>query len=94
MNEKDNNTLLICSCCSVEHQIIFNEFTHNGYTTVYMTTHLKPEPSIFKRLCNAVKYLFGHRSMYGDFDEFIFRQKDWEKLQKLTDAVKGSEGNK
>lgn len=50
---------------------------------VYCTVHLNPERNIFKRIIAAVKYIFGHRSIYGEFDEFIFKPSDADKLQEV-----------
>lgn len=40
------------------------------------------------RLKNSIKYLFGCKYRYGDFDEFIFKQEDAEKLQEVVDCLK------
>lgn len=37
---------------------------------------------------NAVKYVFGKRSIYGDFDEVIIHPNDAERLQKVVDFLK------
>lgn len=78
--------LFICDCENVEHQLIFSYFPDDDI--LYMTVHLVPEYNIFKRIWNAIKYVFGHRSQYGDFDEFIFKKQDANKLQCITDFLK------
>lgn len=78
-----NHDLFICECNNTEHQIVFSHF-EDDHEEVYMSVHLVPEYNIWKRLKNAIKYLFGHRSIYGDFDEFIFQKKDAYKLVKLA----------
>lgn len=80
--------LFICACHSVEHQLIMSYFTDDDYSEVYCSVHLKPETSMFKRIWNAVKYIFGHRSTYGDFDEFIFKPEDADRLQNVVDYLK------
>lgn len=83
--------LFICSCNSVEHQLIMTYFTDDdGEEEVYCSVHLKPESNIFKRVWKAVKYIFGHRSIYGDFDEFIFKPEDADSLQQVVDYLKNS----
>lgn len=37
-----------------------------------------------RRIINAIKYIFGYRSRYGHFDEFIFQKKDAHKLVKIA----------
>lgn len=83
----ERNKLFICSCSNVEHQLIFTYFDDEP-SDVYMRVHLVPETNIWKRIKNAVKYIFGHRSKYGDFDEFIFRKEDTNKLQRIVDYLR------
>ncbi len=66
----DKKELFICECNSIKHQIVMPYFEDE--TEVYCSVHLIPERNVFKRIINTVKYVFGHRSVYGDFDEFIF----------------------
>ena len=40
--------------------------------------HMK---TFFKRLWAGIKYTFEHRSRFGEWDEFIFRQEDIQKLR-------------
>lgn len=74
--------LLICKCENVEHQIIFLHDPEDD--EVYMEVHLVPEYNIWKRIKQAIKYIFGHRSRYGDFDCFIFKKEDAHKLLKIA----------
>lgn len=78
----------ICQCNSTEHQLVFNYFPDERGGDVYVEVHLVPD-SFWKRIRNAIKYIFGHRSMYGDFDEFIFKKEDANKLQEVVDYLKG-----
>lgn len=77
----------ICQCNSTEHQLIFSYFTDDKFGDVYVTVHLVPD-TFWKRIRNAIKYVFGHRSKYGDFDEFIFKKEDANKLQAIVDYLK------
>lgn len=63
-------------------------FTDEKDGQVYCSVHLKPEANVFKRIWRAVKYVFGHRSNYGDFDEFIFNPEDADSLQQVVDYLK------
>ena len=84
------NKLFICSCNSVEHQLITTYFTEEKGGYVYCSVHLKPESNVFKRIWKAVQYMFGHRSNYGDFDEFIFKPEDADSLQQVVDYLKNN----
>lgn len=86
----EKNELFVCECSNVEHQLIFTYFDDETNGDVYMSVHLIPESNIWKRIKNAIKYIFGYRSKYGDFDEFIFRSKDSEKLQSIINYLKKS----
>lgn len=82
----DNEILLLCECSSCEHQLIFSWDKHDN--EVYAYVHLVPHDGFWKRLWAGLKYTFGHRSRYGDFDEIILRKKDAANLQKVVDHLK------
>ena len=79
------NELFICQCGSVEHQLIFSYFPDEKI--VYMSVHLIPH-GFWKRLKEGIKYIFGHRSIYGYFDEFIFNEEDADRLQEIVNHLK------
>jgi len=79
------NKLFICQCNSTEHQLIFSYFPDDK--EVYVSVHLIPN-RFWKRLINAIKYIFGHKSEYGDFDEFIFKSEDADKLQSVVNYLR------
>lgn len=37
---------------------------------------------------HGIKYIFGYRSMFGDFDEFIFKKEDVHKLERVVEFLK------
>lgn len=82
----DKKELFICECNSIGHQIVMSYFEDEK--EVYCNVHLKPERNVLKRIIHAVKYIFGHRSAYGDFDEFIFNPKDADRLQSVVDHLR------
>ena len=73
-------------CESVEHQLTFSYFDSDE--EVYCAVHLAKKP-FFERLVRGVKYIFGHRCRYGDFEEFIFKKEDADRLQKVVDKLRG-----
>lgn len=85
-SNKSINELFICQCYNPEHQLIFSYFPEDE--NVYVSVHLIPEYRLWKRIWMAIKYIFGYRSCYGHFDEFIFKKSDAEKLQKVVDHLK------
>lgn len=77
--------ILICECYSVEHQIIFRYDSEDNM--VYLSTHLNKR-SFWSRLKYGIKYIFGRKSNYGAFDEFIINPKDVGKLEKIVKHLK------
>lgn len=75
---------LSCACYNVEHQIIFTYDPE--WDEIDALVYLRPD-NFFKRIKNAVKYIFGHRSRYGDFDVFIFNNNDIERLKTVLNNV-------
>ena len=88
MNSKIEHELFICQCDNTEHQLIFSHFVDDEDHDVYVSVHLTPEYSIWKRIWMAIKYIFGYKCCYGHFDEFIFNPKDADKLQKVVNFLK------
>jgi len=72
-----SDNLFVCCCASVEHQFIVR--IYDEWDEVYVSVHLNPHP-LHKRIMNAIKYIFGHRSKYGDFDEIILNREDTKRL--------------
>lgn len=80
--------LFICQCESSEHQVIFSYFDDGELREVYMTTYLCKCNNFWRRLVYGIKYIFGYKSKYGAFDEFIFKGSDADKLQRIVDYMK------
>ena len=57
------------------------------WPTCYAHVHLN-KGTFWERLKYGIKYIFGHQSRYGAFDEFIFNPEDADKLQSLVDHLK------
>lgn len=77
----------ICECENPKHLIIFSYSDDEISNDVYMTVHINPCYGFWKRLVHAMRYLFGHKSKYGDFDTFIFKSEDADRLQKIVDYM-------
>ena len=73
--------LFLCECESHDHMMIVSN-DEEGY--VFVSIHLTPLP-LFQRIVNAVSYIFGKRSIYGDFEEILLGpEKTQELIQILT----------
>lgn len=56
----------VCQCNSLQHLFVVTPEEDE----IYLEVHLSPLP-FWKRVRNAVRYVFGRRSKYGDFEEII-----------------------
>lgn len=84
-----HDKLFICKCDNVEHQIIFSYFDDSDDKEVYASIHLRPKQNFWERIITGIKYIFGYKSMYGDFDEFILKKEDVHKLEEIIKYLKG-----
>lgn len=77
--------VLICECNSTEHQIIinYNKDDNIAYCHIHLTTH----QNLFKRLWVGVRYAFGYKCRYGDWDEFILSDKHSPQLKELSELL-------
>lgn len=88
MESKIQQETLICQCNSIEHQISFSWIEDKDLEgEVYMEIHLS-QLSFWKRLKHGIKYIFGYRCMYGDFDEVILKKEDVNKLERIVEFLK------
>lgn len=81
-----NDEIMICACSSVEHQIIISKWNDDGYKHAYLMIHLNKLP-FFKRLIHGLKYIFGYKCKYGDFEEFIIDDKNVNKLKEIVNFI-------
>lgn len=84
----EQNELLLCQCGNSEHQIIFKYWDDDLNDYVYMDVLINPEYRWWKRVIEAIKYIFGYRSKYGMFDEFVLDKKDIPKLERIIEYLK------
>jgi hypothetical protein len=65
-----HNHYVTCDCMSDEHTLRFSFFPDgkDEYPQLYTSVYLNSYESWYRRVWTAVKYVFGHRSKYGDWD--------------------------
>jgi hypothetical protein len=73
--------ILLCDCHHAEHQLIIRKFPED-HEIVYLEVHLAPH-SFFKRLKAGVKYILGHKSKFGAWDEFILNKSHVPALRRV-----------
>ena len=71
--------IFICECHSYCHQAIF--LWDDEGKSLYVTIHLITHRNFFKRLWQGLKYAFGYKSNFGDWDEFLFKPEDEKRLR-------------
>ena len=64
-------TLYTCKCFNLEHSL----FVCADEEDLFVEIHLAPLP-FWRRVGNAVRYILGRRSPYGDFEEIILGPED------------------
>lgn len=78
------NSIILCSCYSTEHQMVFLPSPTPEEKEVYVHVHLNKRP-LWYRLKYGIKYIFGYKCRYGAFDEFIL---DKDNVGKLKEVIK------
>jgi len=59
-------TLYVCRCYSLKHMFVVS----GDEEDLFIEVHLNPLP-LWNRVKNALGYLIGRRSEYGDFEEIL-----------------------
>ena len=77
---------IICECESPEHQLIF--IHDNEDDLLYLETHLINYNGFFKRLWIGIKYAFGYKCKYGNFDTVLISPRDRQLLLNYLRKVK------
>lgn len=90
---KELNELIICACHSPEHQLIFRTVDGGEDVEVFVTVHLCKLPWYW-RIWHGLKYIFGHTSIYGDFDEVILYPEHAEQLKKVVEYLETPKNKK
>jgi hypothetical protein len=80
-------TLFTCRCGSIQHIFVVTADDED----LFIEVHLAPLP-LWQRVRQAVKYLFGYRSKWGDFDEIMLDSTQALQLGDLiVDWAQGSD---
>jgi len=77
MNKK---VYIECNCYSIEHVMRFS-YLEKEPDEIFIETHLKNYINFWDRFLIAIKYIFGYRTKYGDFDCIIISPTTVTKLR-------------
>lgn len=78
------NKYVSCSCHSPEHLLIFMQ--DEEFDLIYLYVGLKKQ-NLFKRIFNAIFYIFGYQSKYGHFDEFIIDKNNSKEIIEILSKI-------
>lgn len=81
-----SNELFVCSCNDLEHQFVIS-YIEDDYSEMYLSVNLATG-NFWKRLKIGLKYIFGKKSKYGQFDEILIRPEDANRLQEIVNKLK------
>lgn len=76
--KEDKMEVFICSCSSLEHQLAF--WYNSDDDLLYVYPKLYTYDNFFKRLLTGLKYAFGYKSRFGEFDEILLNKESRIKL--------------
>ena len=74
-----NTEYFDCKCSSPEHTLRFVYDEDDIYIEIY----LRQYRNFFKRIWIAIKYIFGYKCQYGDWDCFILKEDDIQRMIRL-----------
>lgn len=80
----------MCSCEHFDHT--FRTLIDEDDGSVYFEIHLSPR-GFFERVRNAVLYVLGKRSRFGDFDSFSLKTEDVQRLKESLEYAQEVERN-
>ena len=80
-----------CQCSSPEHlwRVWFDDDPSDP--CIFMSVFLSNAPW-YSRIVSGLKYIFGHKSRYGHFDEFILKAEDCDRLIEVLERLKAAGG--
>ena len=81
--------IFIGDCQSLEHQVIF--WYDEDEKLLYIEPHLVTYRNFFQRFWAGLKYAFGYKSRFGEFDEVILSPESQKKLRDMLNKIQLSE---
>lgn len=91
MEKKENTTIkdvILCDCNSSDHQVLVFYDKKDEDKNAYLNIHLTNNRGFMDRVKYAFKYIFGYKSRYGAWDEFILNPADADKFQAMVDFLR------
>ena len=83
----DAQEVIICECGLAEHQFVLSMYDWEDEIEVYLEPHLSTYRNIFKRIWVALRYVFGHRSRYGEWDCVLLGKEQLQQMGLFIDEA-------
>lgn len=86
--------LYVCDCGDVSHQFIVSWYPddEDWNDLLYFQVHLNQSNGFWRRLWDAIKYVFGFKCRFGSFDEILVNKYDAKRLKNsLEKFIKANE---
>jgi len=74
-----------CECGTPEHTLRFTWEDGPDWPEIYVEVHLDHHYGIFKRIWYGIRYIFGFKSVYGQFDEATLSYDKVKQLKTLCE---------
>jgi hypothetical protein len=74
-----------CECGTIEHMLRFTWNDDPDWPEIYVDVYLNQRYGLFKRLWYGLKYIFGFKSRFGQFDEATMSYEKVEQLKVMCD---------
>lgn len=84
-NDHHIRHLFVCDCSHMEHQFVVSYFDDpdpEWRRDTYVSVHLTRQP-FWKRIAKAWRYLCGHQSNFGAFDEILLNPDQCQNLSRI-----------
>ena len=76
-----------CACKDLSHTLRFAYFEDDEFPELYTEVFLE-EKSWYKRLWFGIKYIFGYKTKYGHFGNWMLDEKDIDRLENMLQLYK------
>ena len=78
----EKSIIVVCDCGLAEHQVsfsyLFGVLETDEPGMLWMEFHLTRDADFFQRVWRSIRYIFGHRCRYGDWDTVELSASDAE----------------
>jgi len=89
----DSHLTIECVCESPEHQISFSYIPtykcangiYQSPEEMYLSIYLSPVHKFWRRVLNGIKYMFGYRCKWGDFDNVCLDLTRVKEIREIMD---------